>query len=71
MLGSKAIDTSKDPNQKLSDDSSGEPIDKGRYQRMVGKLIYLSHTRPDLAFAMSVVSQFMYSPRQTHPDAVF
>ena len=38
---------------------------------MVGKLIYLSHLRPDIAFAVSVVSQFMHSPRQTHLDAVF
>ena len=45
MLGSKAVDTPMDPNQKLTDDLSGEPVEKGRYQRMVGKLIYLSHTR--------------------------
>ena len=37
----------------------------------MGKLIYLSHTRPDIAFAVSVVSQFMHSPRQAHLDAVF
>jgi hypothetical protein len=36
----------------------------------VGKLIYLSHTRPDIAYAVSVVSQFMHNPRQPHMDAV-
>jgi hypothetical protein len=36
----------------------------------VGRLIYLSHTRPDIAFAVSVVSQFMHSPRTAHMDAV-
>lgn len=36
---------------------------------MVGKLIYLSHTRPDIAFAVSLVSQFMHSPREVHLQA--
>ena len=31
LLGSKAIDTPMDPNTKLSDDPSGEPVEKGRY----------------------------------------
>ena len=49
----------------------GDPISKGRYQRLVGKLIYLSHTRPDIAFAVSVVSQYMHSPCQRHFDVVY
>ena len=57
-------------NQKLGDDTDGAVVDKGRYQRLVGKLIYLSHTRPDIAFAVSVVSQFMHAPRECHYDAV-
>ena len=46
------------------------PTDKERYQRLVGKLIYLSHTRPDIAYAVSVVSQFMHSPSEDHMGAV-
>lgn len=45
--------------------------DKGRYQRLVGKLIYLSHTRPDIGFAVSVVSQIMNNPTEEHKDAVY
>ena len=70
MLGSKACDTPMKRNQKLGDDSSGELVDRGSYQRLVGKLIYLSHTRPDIAFAVSVVSQFMHSPRESHQEVV-
>jgi hypothetical protein len=47
----------------------GSPVDRERYQRLVGKLIYLSHTRPDIAFAVSVVSQFMHDPRTRHMNA--
>ena len=46
-------------------------IDKEKYQRLVGRLIYLSHTRPDIAFAVSMVSQYMHSPNQGHSDAVY
>ena len=45
-------------------------VDKERYQRLVGKLIYLSHTRPDIAYAVGVVSQFMHQPQEDHMDAV-
>nr|GFD09418.1 putative ribonuclease H-like domain-containing protein [Tanacetum cinerariifolium] len=46
-------------------------VDKDRYQRMVGKLIYLSHTHPDMAYAVGVVSQFMHQPQVAHMVAVF
>ncbi|TYK26078.1 Retrovirus-related Pol polyprotein from transposon TNT 1-94 [Cucumis melo var. makuwa] len=46
------------------------PVDKEQYQRLVGKLIYLSHTRPDISFVVSVVSQFMQAPYEKHMEAV-
>nr|KYP51611.1 Copia protein [Cajanus cajan] len=39
------------------------------YQRLVGKLIYLSHTTPDVAFAVSLVNQFMHQPKEIHLQA--
>nr|GFB30224.1 putative RNA-directed DNA polymerase [Tanacetum cinerariifolium] len=44
--------------------------DRNRYQRLVGKLIYLSHTRPDIAYAVGVVSQFMHQPQVAHMNVV-
>ncbi|XP_022774064.1 uncharacterized protein LOC111316344 [Durio zibethinus] len=46
-------------------------VDRGRYQRLVGRLIYLSHTRPDIAFAISVVSQYLHSPLEEHLEALY
>ncbi|RVW78705.1 Retrovirus-related Pol polyprotein from transposon RE1 [Vitis vinifera] len=41
-------------------------VDQGRYEKLVRKLIYLSLTRPSIAYSVSVVSQFMHSPNEEH-----
>ena len=70
LLNAKPVDTPMDPNVKLLP-NQGEPLaDSGRYRRLVGKLNYLTVTRPDISFAVSVVSQFLNSPCQEHMDAV-
>ncbi|KAK8954800.1 hypothetical protein KSP39_PZI002048 [Platanthera zijinensis] len=71
LLGCSPVSTPMDPNHRLHAES-GDPLpDQGRYQRLVGRLIYLTNTRPDISFAVSVVSQFMHAPRTSHLDAVF
>ena len=70
MLGCKPVDTPIEQNHKLFHCLDATSTDKGRYQRLVGKLIYLSHTRPDIAYVVCVVSQFMHDPRKPHMDAV-
>ena len=70
MLGSKPVDPPMDPNTKLLPDQGELLEDPEQYRRLVGKLNYLTVTRPDIAFAVSVISQFMSSPRSTHWDAV-
>jgi hypothetical protein len=40
-------------------------VDKIQYQRL-GMLIYLAHTRPDLGYIVSIVSQLMRDPRAKH-----
>lgn len=57
-------------NHKLGEFTDQVPTDKERYQKLVGKLIYLSHTRLDITYAVSVVSQFMLYPSEEHMDAV-
>lgn len=69
MLGSKPVDTPLDANVKIQAKEE-EPVDRERYQRLVGKLIYLSHTRLDIAYAVSLVSQYMHHPYTSHMDAV-
>nr|GFB09341.1 putative ribonuclease H-like domain-containing protein [Tanacetum cinerariifolium] len=70
MIDCKPVDTPMMVNQKLYMEEKAKLADKGRYQRIVGKLIYLSHTRPDIAYAVGVVSQFMHQPQISHMKAV-
>lgn len=47
-----------------------DPFDKDQYQRLVRRLSHLSHTRTDIAYAISLVSQFMHDPSENHMTAV-
>ncbi|XP_071687777.1 uncharacterized protein [Rutidosis leptorrhynchoides] len=59
------------PNKRLYIEEKGNPADQSQYQRIVEKLIYLTHTRPDIAHVVGVVSQFMHQPQKHHMDAVW
>ncbi|XP_059277718.1 uncharacterized mitochondrial protein AtMg00810-like [Lycium ferocissimum] len=70
MTSCKPAESPMESNHKLQS-GVGKSVDKERYQRLVGRLIYLSHTRPDIAYSVSLVSQFMHDPRDPHMEAVF
>jgi len=70
MLDCKPIDSPMDPNVKLLP-GQGEPLaNPGRYCRLVGKLNYLTITRPNISFSVNVVSQFLQSPCNSYWDAI-
>ncbi|KAM1862019.1 hypothetical protein ACFX14_002530 [Malus domestica] len=69
MVDCKPISTPIDCKHKMTMD--GETLtDINYYQRLVGKLIYLTITRLDIAFAVSLVSQFMHSLTMDHLQVV-
>lgn len=70
MSACQPADTPVEEGLKLCIKSHRVPMDKGRYQRLLGRLMYLAHTRPDLAYALSIVSQFMHNPGEQHMNAV-
>jgi len=68
LLGAKPIDFPIAESHKLAL-ACGQPLkDAARYRRLVGCLIYLTITRPDLTYAIHVLLQFMHSPKTDHMD---
>lgn len=75
-LAWKPTDKPIDPNHKLGEASGDGVIEKEMNQRLVGRLIYLSHTMPDIAYVvsviikfMSVTIKFMHNPKEVHLQA--
>jgi hypothetical protein len=51
--------------KKMNDTDSGD-VDPHLYQQLIGSLMYLVNTRPDICYAVNVLSHFMSQPKQTH-----
>ncbi|XP_022880841.1 uncharacterized protein LOC111398117 [Olea europaea var. sylvestris] len=60
-----------DQNLKLNPDDGTILPDPSSYRRLVGRLLYLTITRPDISFFVNMLSQFMQNPRDSHLTAVF
>jgi hypothetical protein len=69
-LGSKPVATPMEPNLKLMPDKGDFVDDSDTYRRLMGKLIYLTIPRPDISYAVSIVSQFMTNPQLPHMNAI-
>eukprot|EP00253_Pinus_taeda_P020410 PITA_20410 len=54
---------------KLSKEDSNKDFDPSVYKSIVGSLIYLTATRPDITHAVSLISKFMERPKETHWQA--
>lgn len=69
MLECKPAVTPLESGYKPKESCDNTPTDRLRYQQLAGKLIYLSHTRPDICYAVSFISQFMHNPTDEHLKA--
>ncbi|CAH9129165.1 unnamed protein product [Cuscuta epithymum] len=56
-------------NLKLRPNDGSKPVDAHSYRRLIGRLLYLTVTRPDIVYSVSQLSQFLSKPLQTHLDA--
>jgi hypothetical protein len=51
-------------------DEEGEHVDPKEYRSMIGSLLYLTTTRPDIQFSVCLCARFQASPRTSHRQAV-
>jgi hypothetical protein len=66
MLECKSMNTPMETKLKLMVDTSSELIDVMMYRRIIGSLMNLTNTRPDICFAVNILSQFLVEPRRVH-----
>ena len=66
MMDCKAITTPMALNLKLLSDASSELVDATMYHQMIGSLMYLTNTRPNICFAVNTLSQFLTDSRNVH-----
>jgi hypothetical protein len=70
MAVCKPCATPMEERLKLSRNSTAAKVNTTMYRSIVGGLRYLTHTRPDIAYAVGYVSRFMEDPREDHWTAV-
>jgi hypothetical protein len=66
MMDCKSMTTPMTTNPKLLCDTSSEIVDATLYRQMIGPLMYLTYTRPDICFVVNTLSQYMVEPRHVH-----
>ncbi|GKC01433.1 retrovirus-related pol polyprotein from transposon TNT 1-94, partial [Tanacetum coccineum] len=70
MESSDPVDTPMVEKSKLDEDTQGKAIDPTHYRRMVGTLMYLTASRPDLTFAVCMCARYQAKPTEKHLHAV-
>ncbi|KAJ9536497.1 hypothetical protein OSB04_un000334 [Centaurea solstitialis] len=68
--GSNSAATPMPRNFQLNADSSGKPVDQKTYRAIIGSLLYLTASRPDVVFSTGVCARFQCDPRDSHLSAV-
>ncbi|KAJ0469227.1 putative RNA-directed DNA polymerase [Helianthus annuus] len=70
LLSSRPSSFPMEQNAKIDDFPASPRTDATQYQRIIGRLLYLQVTRPDIAYSVNILSQFVSDPRKEHMEAV-
>ncbi|GJW90819.1 retrovirus-related pol polyprotein from transposon TNT 1-94 [Tanacetum coccineum] len=67
---SKPMKTPMSSNTKLTKDEECESVDSTKYRGMIGSLLYLTASRPDIMFSVCLCARFQEAPKTSHLEAV-
>ncbi|GJU75966.1 retrovirus-related pol polyprotein from transposon TNT 1-94, partial [Tanacetum coccineum] len=70
LLTSDSVNTLMVEKNKLDDDLQGTPVDATLYRGMIGSLMYLTSSRPDLIYAVCLCARYQAKPTEKHLHAV-
>ncbi|GJY69311.1 retrovirus-related pol polyprotein from transposon TNT 1-94 [Tanacetum coccineum] len=70
LLSSDSVDTPMVEKNKLDEDLQGTPVDATLYRGMIGSLMYLTSSRPDLIYAVCLCARYQARPTEKHLHAV-
>ncbi|KAI3715360.1 hypothetical protein L6452_22340 [Arctium lappa] len=70
MEDCKSIGTPMAPGTKIHADPSGTSVDLRTYRGMIGSLMYLTSSRPDIMFSTCLCSRYQVAPKESHLAAV-
>ncbi|KAJ9535421.1 hypothetical protein OSB04_un001464 [Centaurea solstitialis] len=70
FLDAKSASTPMETHKQLTADVEGEEVDVHQYRSMIGSLMYLTASRPDIMFAVCVCARFQVRPKESHLQAV-
>jgi hypothetical protein len=65
----KGISTPMGTNRSLDSDTSGNMLEQKMYRSMIGSLLYVTVSRPDVMFSVCMCARFQASPRESHLKA--
>lgn len=66
MIGCKPVPTPMNIGEKLQLNDGTRSANGSLFRSLIGRLIYLTHSRPDINFAVGVLSRFMHNPSKHH-----
>nr|GEV14779.1 hypothetical protein [Tanacetum cinerariifolium] len=70
LTDGKSVSTPLDTEKPLLKDSDGEVVDVHTYRSMIGSLMYLTSSRPDIMFVVCACARFQVTPKYSHLHAV-
>ncbi|KAL6558295.1 hypothetical protein OROMI_018645 [Orobanche minor] len=66
MSNSKSSSTPMSISMEINADEAGKPVDQSLYRKLIGSLLYLTASRPDIQFAVGVCARYQVSPKESH-----